>query len=151
MIAEKEGLIDAVNVTGGWHEAPVPQISYQLPAGGFAYLADSIKSVVNVPVIACNRINNIDTIEAILKNGMADFVGTARGFLADPQFAEKVLTSTPYNRCQGCNKCIEAVLKGRPVLCAYNPEVGQKLKKRPTERLYLLKKVTCYRSRTGRT
>ena len=65
MIAEKEGHIDAVNVTGGWHEAPVPQISYQLPAGGFAYLADSIKSVVNIPVIACNRINNIDTIEAL--------------------------------------------------------------------------------------
>ena len=51
-IADKEGLIDAVNVTGGWHEAPVPQISYQLPAGGFAYLADSIKRVVNMPVIA---------------------------------------------------------------------------------------------------
>ena len=110
-IAEKDGLIDAVNVTGGWHEAPVPQISYQLPSGGFAYLADAIKSVVNVPVIACNRINNIDTMEEILSNGMADFVGTARGFLADPCFAQKVLTGMPYNRCQGCNKCIEAVLK----------------------------------------
>ncbi len=123
-IAEGEGLIDAVNVTGGWHEAPVPQISYQLPAGGFAYLADAIKRVVNIPVIACNRINNIDTIEEILKNGMADFVGTARGFLADPCFAKKVLTGMPYNKCQGCNKCIEAVLKGKPVICAYNPEVG---------------------------
>ena len=141
MIAEKEGRIDAVNVTGGWHEAPVPQISYQLPAGGFAYLADSIKSVVNIPVIACNRINNIDTIEAILKNGMADFVGTARGFLADPQFAEKVLTSTPYNKCQGCNKCIEAVLKGKPVLCAYNPEVGHEAEEKTHRKVISAKKI----------
>lgn len=123
-LAEKEGLIDAVNVTGGWHEAPVPQISYQLPEGGFAYLADSIKCVVNVPVIACNRINNINTIEEILKNGMADFVGTARGFLADPCFAEKVLNDKPYNICQGCNKCIESVLRGKAVVCAFNPEAG---------------------------
>ena len=140
-IAEKEGLIDAVNVTGGWHEAPVPQISYQLPSGGFAYLADAIKSVVNVPVIACNRINNIDTMEEILSNGMADFVGTARGFLADPCFAQKVLTGMPYNRCQGCNKCIEAVLKGKPVLCAYNPEVGHEEEEKTHRKVISAKKI----------
>lgn len=140
-IAEKEGLIDAVNVTGGWHEAPVPQISYQLPAGGFAYLADAIKRVVNVPVIACNRINNVETMEKILENGMADFVGTARGFLADPHFAEKVLTGMPYNRCQGCNKCIEAVLKGKPVLCAYNPEVGHEAEEKTHRKVVSAKKV----------
>ncbi|GFI61558.1 metal reductase [Clostridiales bacterium] len=140
-IAESEGLIDAVNVTGGWHEAPVPQISYQLPAGGFAYLADAIKSCVSIPVIACNRINNLDTIESILKNGMADFVGTARGFLADPAFAKKVMSGTPYNRCQGCNKCIESVLKGRPVLCAYNPEVGHELEEKTHRKVVSAKKV----------
>ncbi|MCD8036925.1 MAG: NAD(P)/FAD-dependent oxidoreductase [Clostridiales bacterium] len=140
-IAEKEGLIDAVNVTGGWHEAPVPQISYQLPAGGFAYLADAIKRVVNVPVIACNRINNIETIEEILSNGMADFVGTARGFLADPAFAEKVLTSKSYNRCQGCNKCIEAVLKGKQVVCAYNPEVGHEAEEKTHRMVRSAKKI----------
>ncbi len=140
-IAEKEGLIDAVNVTGGWHEAPVPQISYQLPAGGFAYLADAIKRVVNVPVIACNRINNSDTMEEILRNGMADFVGTARGFLADPDFAEKVLSSKPYNRCQGCNKCIEAVLRGKPVICAYNPEVGKELEEKKHRKVVSAKKI----------
>lgn len=140
-IAEKEGLIDAVNVTGGWHEAPVPQISYQLPAGGFAYLADAIKRVVDVPVIACNRINNVDTMEDILKNGMADFVGTARGFLADPCFAEKVLTGKPYNKCQGCNKCIEAVLRGKPVLCAYNPEVGHEAEEKTHRKVVSAKKI----------
>ncbi|MDD5945632.1 MAG: NAD(P)/FAD-dependent oxidoreductase [Clostridia bacterium] len=140
-IADSEGLIDAVNVTGGWHEAPVPQISYQLPAGGFAYLADAIKRAVKVPVIACNRINNIETMEEILKNGMADFVGTARGFLADPGFAGKVLTGMPYNKCQGCNKCIEAVLKGKPVLCAYNPEAGHEAEEKTHRKVVSAKKI----------
>lgn len=140
-IADKEELIDAVNVTGGWHEAPVPQISYQLPAGGFAYLADAIKRVVSVPVIACNRINNIDTMESVLKNGMADFVGTARGFLSDPHFARKVLEGLPYNRCQACNKCIEAVLKGKPVTCAYNPEAGHEAEEKKHRRVISAKKI----------
>lgn len=31
--------VDMINVTGGWHETRVPQITQELPPGGFSYLA----------------------------------------------------------------------------------------------------------------
>ena len=120
-----EGTIDGVTVTGGWHEAPVPQISYHVKPGGFSYLAEAVKEGTGLPVIACNRINSGEAAEEILQRGLVDFVGTARSFLADPDFAVKVQEGKSYNPCQGCNKgCIERVLKYKDVQCAFNPEAG---------------------------
>jgi len=50
--------VDMVNVTGGWHETRVPQITMGLPRGGFVYLAQRIKQAISIPVMACNRIND---------------------------------------------------------------------------------------------
>lgn len=38
-----EGELNAIHVTGGWHEAPVPQISTHLPPGAYAFLAAIIR------------------------------------------------------------------------------------------------------------
>ena len=51
---EKAGA-DCINVTGGWHESRIPQITMDLPQAGYAYLAGGIKQVVGVPVVSCNR------------------------------------------------------------------------------------------------
>ncbi|GAA0181443.1 FAD-dependent oxidoreductase [Clostridium sediminicola] len=119
------GLIDAISVTGGWHEAPVPQITAHLPEGGYAFLAEAIKRVVNIPVIACNRINNGEVAEQILQKGLADFVSCGRSFLADAEFVNKIREGKSINKCQACNKgCIERVLRGKDVRCAYNCRVG---------------------------
>ena len=86
--AEKVGA-DCINVTGGWHESRVPQITMDLPQAGFVYLARGIKESVNLPVIACNRINDPFVAEEVLKEGVADLVGVARGLIADPEFVNK--------------------------------------------------------------
>lgn len=119
------GLVDAISVTGGWHEAPIPQITSHLPEGGYAFLAEAIKRVVNIPVIACNRINNGEVAEQILQKGLADFVSSGRAFLADAEFANKIRDGKSINKCQACNKgCIERVLRGKDVKCAYNCRAG---------------------------
>ena len=123
--AEAAGYIDAVTVTGGWHESPVEQISYHVAKGAYAPLAGIMKKYLSVPVIACNRIQDRETAERILAEGLCDFCGTARAFLADPAFANKMQEGKPYLPCQGCNKCIAAVLKGEEVFCAFNPEAGR--------------------------
>lgn len=118
--------IDAVSVTGGWHESPVPQISMDLPEGGFAFLAKSVRRAASVPVIACNRIVSGETAERLLQEEYCDFVGCARAFLIDSGFAEKIKNNIPYLKCIGCNKgCIEQVLKHRPATCVFNPAVGR--------------------------
>ena len=123
--AEDAGYIDGVTVTGGWHESPVEQISYHVAKGAYAPFAGIMKKYLSVPVIACNRIQDRETAERILAEGMCDFCGTARAFLADPAFANKMQEGKPYLPCQGCNKCIAAVLKGEEVFCAFNPEAGK--------------------------
>lgn len=120
-----QGLIDGINVTGGWHESSLPQIDVHLPKGGWAILASQIKQVTELPVIACNRINDRETAEAVLTKGMADFVGCARAHLADAQFVNKIKEGKPYVKCIGCNKgCIEPILKMKEVQCVMNPVVS---------------------------
>ena len=121
--AEDAGTIDGVTVTGGWHESPVEQISYHVSKGGYAPFAGALKKYLSVPVIACNRIHD-ETAERILSQGLCDFCGTARAFLADAAFANRLQAGKPYLPCQSCNKCIAAVLKGKELFCAFNPEAG---------------------------
>lgn len=123
--AEDTGSIDGVTVTGGWHESPIEQISYHVAKGAYAPFAGIMKKYLSVPVIACNRIQDEETAERILAEGLCDFCGTARAFLADPAFASKMQEGKPYLPCQGCNKCIAAVLKGEEIYCAFNPEAGR--------------------------
>ncbi len=122
--AEDAGTIDGVTVTGGWHESPVEQISYHVSKGGYAPFAGALKKYLSVPVIACNRIHDAETAERILSQGLCDFCGTARAFLADAAFANRLQAGKPYLPCQSCNKCIAAVLKGKELFCAFNPEAG---------------------------
>lgn len=123
--AQDNGYIDAVTVTGGWHESPVEQISYHVPKGAYAPFAGVLKKFLSLPVIACNRIQDAETAERILQEGLCDFCGTARAFLADAAFAKKIREGKKYLPCQGCNKCIAAVLRGEEIFCAFHPEAGR--------------------------
>ena len=81
--------VDAINVTGGWHESRIPQLYMEVPRGGFAYLARNIKDVVSVPVMASNRITDPYLAEQIIHDGVADMVNLGRVLIADPYWPEK--------------------------------------------------------------
>ena len=85
---EKAGA-DLINVTGGWHETRVPQLTMALPRGGYVYLAAGIKQAVSIPVMACNRINDPVLADQILRDGLADLIGFARGSDCRPRAAEQ--------------------------------------------------------------
>jgi 2,4-dienoyl-CoA reductase (NADPH2) len=119
---------DLINVTGGWHESRVPQITMDLPQAGFMYLARGIKEVVDVPVAGCNRINDPVLAEDLLMEGSADMVGVARGFIADPEFGVKAKAGRydEIRRCVACNqRCFDHVFMLRPVGCMVNPRAGR--------------------------
>lgn len=119
--------VDAINVTGGWHETVVPQITMNVPQGTYTYLARGIKESVSIPVIACNRISTPQLAEEILVRGDADFIGMARPLIADPDFAHKaargeVETIRP---CVACNQgCLDQVFRLQPVTCLVNAQTG---------------------------
>lgn len=119
--------VDCINVTGGWHETRVPQTTMDVPRGHYAYLAEGISEVIEVPVIACNRINSPSIAEKILQRGKAKLIGMSRGLIADPEFPEKVRSSrtSEIRNCIGCNLgCLDHVFMMEPVICAINPFAG---------------------------
>jgi 2,4-dienoyl-CoA reductase (NADPH2) len=127
--AEQAGA-DCINVTGGWHESQVPQITMDLPQAGYVYLARGIKEAVSVPVVGCNRINDPVIAEEVLVEGVADLVGVARGLIADPDFVNKAKAGRfdEIRQCVACNqRCFDHVFQLKPVGCAVNPRAGREL------------------------
>ena len=130
--------VDAINVTGGWHETRVPQLPMEVPRGAFAFLAHNIKQAVTVPVMASNRITDPDTAEAVIQNGYADMVNLGRVLIADPEWPKKAFEGRKdeIRPCTACSQgCTDQVFQGNPVFCAGNPEAGYEGERRivPTE------------------
>ncbi|MBF0121489.1 MAG: FAD-dependent oxidoreductase [Desulfobacterales bacterium] len=125
--AYEEAGINAINVTGGWHESKVPQLPMDLPRSAYAYLALNIKKTVSIPVMASNRIASPDIAEKILKDGYADFVSLGRVLIADPEWPKKALEgrADEIRPCVACSQgCTDQVFSGLPVFCIGNPRAG---------------------------
>jgi 2,4-dienoyl-CoA reductase (NADPH2) len=123
---EKAG-VDLFNVTGGWHETRIPQLTMFVPRQAFTYLAQGIKGAVSVPVLASNRINDPRVGEAVIQQGEADLVTMARALLADPDLPRKAVQGEEDRifHCIACNQgCFDNVLQFRPVTCLVNPRAG---------------------------
>ncbi|MBW2127374.1 MAG: FAD-dependent oxidoreductase [Deltaproteobacteria bacterium] len=124
---EKVG-VDLFNVTGGWHETRVPQLTMFVPRRAYVYLAQGIKSAVSVPVLASNRINDPAIGEEIIRNGEADLVTMARALLADPELPNKAKEGKAHliYHCVACNQgCFDNIFQLRPASCLVNPRAGK--------------------------
>ncbi|MGV8079751.1 MAG: FAD-dependent oxidoreductase [Syntrophales bacterium] len=124
--AEKAG-IDAINVTGGWHETNVPQLTCHVPPGAYVYLARGIKDRVGIPVFASNRLGDPHLAERVLRSGAADMVCLGRPLLADPDLPKKILEGRPEEivHCIACQNCFDSIATGGAVCCALNPRMGR--------------------------
>jgi 2,4-dienoyl-CoA reductase (NADPH2) len=134
---------DAINVTGGWHETRVPQLTMMVPQGAFTYLAQGVRQQVKVPVVACNRVNDPLLADQILRQGQADLIGMARALIADPNLPNKAMGGNlqAIQHCIACNQgCFDEVFKLSPVTCLVNPRTGRE-KEFPITRTEKKKKV----------
>lgn len=115
------------NVTGGSHATSVPQLTPNVPASAYAFLAAEIKKAVKVPVAASNRNNDPFAAEALLRNGWADMISLGRPALADAEWPNKVVRGdfSDLRACVACNECLDAaVIYDQPVQCLVNPRQG---------------------------
>lgn len=128
-LAEQAG-VDLFNVTGGWHETKIPQLTGDLPRGGLSYLGKGIRSVVSVPVMMCNRVSDPTTAEKLLALGRADLVGLGRPLIADPDLPNKALAAQAdqIRPCMACNQgCLANTFFDRPITCLVNGICGREL------------------------
>lgn len=127
IMLEKAG-IDMINVTSAVYGSEENYMSpMSFPTAYLADLAKEVKSVVNIPVLACDRIRDPKVGESLLMSEKCDLVGMGRASLADPELPDKFF-SDRYDEirpCIGCNQgCLHRLNNWQPVTCLVNPEIG---------------------------
>ncbi len=119
--------VDVLATGIGWHEARVPTIVTSVPHGAFVSLTAALREVVDVPVVASNRIHTPQLAEQVLASGQADLVSMARPLLADPMLPAKLLQGRANQivSCISCNQaCLDRVFDGNRASCVVNPRAG---------------------------
>lgn len=122
---------DLINVSGGSHrsrpirQSTVPSMSY--PAGLLVPLADAVKRVVSVPVVAVGRLHDPHLAELVLREGQADMIALGRALLADPEWVNKVRDRRieEIRPCIACNTCVDFLRAGNAVRCLANPTTAR--------------------------
>ncbi|MFF3056834.1 FAD-dependent oxidoreductase [Streptomyces sp. NPDC057909] len=110
-----------VNVTTGVRNTYVPGMATTRPP-----LLESVawlRAAVALPLLVSQGFRSVADIEGALDSG-ADLVGMARPFIADPDFARKVVSGDErtVRPCTGCNEgCRTFEPTGS---CSVNPELG---------------------------
>lgn len=119
--------VDVLSSGIGWHEARVPTIVTSVPRAAFVENTAALRELVDVPVIASNRIHAPSVAEQVLADGQADLVSMARPLLADPHLPNKLAEgrSNQVVACISCNQaCLDKVFDGKRASCLVNPRAG---------------------------
>lgn len=119
-----------INVSSGGYENPAVFIEpCYYPEGWKRENALAVKAAVNIPVIAVNVVKRPEMAEAMLRDGVCDFVGVSRGQFADPEWVKKTRAGKEHliRKCIGCMSCNKEVVNHRGVRCAINPVLGREL------------------------
>ena len=68
-----------------------------------------------------------ETMLAMVKGGVVDFIGAARPSIADPFLPQKIRDDRQddIRECIGCNICYASDLRGVPIRCTQNPTMGE--------------------------
>lgn len=124
---EKEG-VNAIHVSAGVYTSAawIIQPMY-LPRACLADLAQAIKAVVQIPVIAVGRINDPEVAETILAEGKADLVAFGRELLTDPDMPKKVMEGRldEVRKCIACcQACIDELFLNHSIGCTVNARTG---------------------------
>lgn len=120
--------VSAINVSCGTYDSGATIIEPSYFAEGWKkHLAANIRKAVNIPVIAVCNIKHPAFAEKLLEEGATDFVGIARGQLADADWGVKAMAGKDklIRKCLGCMECFRILNDGLPLGCTLNPVLGR--------------------------
>lgn len=126
----EEAGVDAIHVSGGIYDSENGEATAPMwiPRGFMVPLAQGIKKVVNIPVIAVGRINDVKLAEEIVRKNQADLVSMGRALIADPELPRKAMENRleEIRPCIACNEgCLNSLLFLKSVTCILNAAVGK--------------------------
>ena len=117
--------VDALHVDGGCYEVwyrVIPSMYEQ--SGCQIPLAEAVKPVVKIPVIAHGKLGDPELAQRVVEEGKADFIALGRALLADPDWAKKAKAGR-FDDIKPCISCNEGCLRTVSYIsCTVNPQVG---------------------------
>ena len=119
---------DLLNVSGGIYESGQTTIEPASFAQGWRiYLAEAVKKVLTIPVLAGGVIRDPAYAEDLLQTGKTDLVWVGRGMIADPNWANKAIQgkTADIRPCISCNQCIGRSFSTLHIKCSVNPWATQ--------------------------
>ena len=124
-----EGGAQAIHVSGYGAGSYITTAPIADTPGLLVPLAEQVKRLTNVPVIAVGRLD-LELGEKILEEGKADLVAIGRRLMADPDLPNKTAEGrlAEITPCIGCMECIERLAfdeRGKGVSCLVNPALGR--------------------------
>jgi NADPH-dependent 2,4-dienoyl-CoA reductase/sulfur reductase-like enzyme len=120
--------ISCINVSCGTYDSGATIIEPNYFQEGWKInLASNIRKAVKIPVIAVCNVKHPAFAELMLEEGDVDFVGIARGHLADPNWGRKARAGQDVmiRKCIGCMECFRILNDGLPLGCTLNPILGR--------------------------
>ncbi|MCF8095475.1 MAG: mycofactocin system FadH/OYE family oxidoreductase 2 [Desulfobacteraceae bacterium] len=128
---EQTGQIDFFDISlGTFHHLFLVEGSMHTPLAYATPLSAGIRSKVNLPVYASNRINDPHLAEKILEDGHGDMINMVRALIADPRLPNKARMGRDddIRHCIACNQgCIGRMGLGYIIGCIQNPAAGHEL------------------------
>jgi len=129
---EMTGQVDFFDISlGTFHNLFLVEGSMHTPLAYTVPLSAGIRSVVDLPVYASNRINDPHLAEKILEDGHGDMVNMVRGLIADPELPNKARYGRfkDIRHCIACNQgCIGRMGMGYTIGCMQTPAAGDEKK-----------------------
>jgi 2,4-dienoyl-CoA reductase-like NADH-dependent reductase (Old Yellow Enzyme family)/thioredoxin reductase len=125
-----EDRIDLIQVSAGIHNprymTVVHPCGFLPPMPNVKYAEAVKKAGVKVPVAAIGGIQDLAQAELVLAEGRADVVAVARGWIADPELAEKAYEGRggDVRPCVKCMRCHDGAVYENRFACTVNPRIG---------------------------
>lgn len=98
------------------------------PLGYASEYYGGARELLDVPVIAAGRINNLDKANALIEEGQADFIGMCRQLICDAATVRKARRGNDdeITHCIGCNQnCLGGIHTNGHVGCIQTPRSGR--------------------------
>lgn len=127
--------VDGLDITASGSASPRGQsIEYLTYEQGWRrFLIKAVKRCVDIPVIGVCVIRSPAYAEEMLAVKDADFIGSGRNHLADPEWENKVENGVEemIRPCISCLRCVENLKNGKSAYCSVNPTCGKEDEERP--------------------
>jgi dimethylamine/trimethylamine dehydrogenase len=90
-------------------------------------LIRGLKALTSKPVVGVGRFTSPDLMARMVREGVLDFVGSARPSIADPFLPRKIEEGRyeDIRECIGCNICVSGDGTMTPIRCTQNPAMGE--------------------------